>query len=272
MKKLYAFVFLLALLAACKKDVDNKNITDPKEGLQKISEAYALGGSTKVELWAKSNLSTGHNQLFIALYDSISNQIINKAEVKVLPVMDMEMNGMKMSHSAPCVQPENDRAENTLFPFGTVFTMPGNTEQSKWSFEVTVKRDGQAKTAKAKLGLKVGPSSPDRVKMLTTTDGDKLVVACFFPGISKVGINELEMIVYRQRDKMNFLPAEDYLLGITPEMPAMGHGSPNNINPVYTKNGVYKGKVNFTMTGDWRINLELVRGEQKSNTFFDLSF
>lgn len=113
MKKLYAFVFLLAVFTACKKDADNKNVTDPKQGLQKISEAYAPGQSTKVELWAKSSLTTGHNQLFIVLYDSVSNQIIDKAVIKVLPVMDMEMNGMHMSHSAPCVQPESDQAENT---------------------------------------------------------------------------------------------------------------------------------------------------------------
>lgn len=272
MKKLYAFVFLLAILTACKKDVDNKNITDPKEGLQKISEAYAPGVSTKIELWAKSSLTTGYNQLFVALYDSVSNQTVTKAEVRVLPVMDMEMNGMHMSHSTPSVQPESDRAENTLFPFAAVFTMPGNIDQNKWSLELTIKRDGQNKTGTARLAAEVGPSSPERVKMLTTAEGDKLVVAYFFTINPKIGINELEMIIYRQQDKMSFLPADNYLLTITPEMPAMGHGSPNNVNPVYTKNGYYKGKVNFTMTGDWRINLELAKAGQKNTTFFDLTF
>ncbi|WP_316815736.1 FixH family protein [Pedobacter nyackensis] len=272
MKKLFAFVFLLAILIACKKDAENKNMTDPKDGLKKISEAYASGISTKVELWSKNDLVTGYNRLFLLLQDSVSNQPVDKAVVKILPVMDMEMNGMKMSHSAPCVQPESDNAENTLFPFATVFTMPGNTQQSKWSLEVAVKRGGQSKAGTATLGLHVGSSSSERVKMLTTAESDKLVVACFFPVTPKIGINEVEMIVYRQQDKMNFLPTEDYLLSVTPEMPAMGHGSPNNVNPVYAKNGVYKGKVNFTMTGDWRINLELARDRQKINTFFDLSF
>ncbi len=35
----------------------------------------------------------------------------------------------------------------------------------------------------------------------------------------------------------------------------MGHGSPNNVNPVSTGKGHYKGKVNFTMTGEWKINV-----------------
>jgi hypothetical protein len=55
-------------------------------------------------------------------------------------------------------------------------------------------------------------------------------------------------------------------------MPSMGHGSPNNINPLHIKNGHYKGKVNFTMTGDWRINLVLNKDGKTSSTFFDLLF
>lgn len=272
MKKLYMLIFLFAILTACKKDADINNVTDPKEGLQKITEAYASGISTKVEIWAKKDLSTGHNELFVALYDSVSNQAIDKAVVKILPVMNMEMNGMHMSHSAPCVQPESDRAEKTLFPFAAVFTMAGNTDQNKWSLEVNIKRDGQNKTGTARLAVEVGPSSPEGVKMLTMADGVKLVVAYFFPVPPKIGINELEIIIYRQQDKMSFLPADNYLLTITPEMPAMGHGSPNNVNPVYIKNGYYRGKVNFTMTGDWRINLDLAKAGQKNTTFFDLTF
>ncbi|MDZ7648356.1 MAG: FixH family protein [Cytophagales bacterium] len=44
-------------------------------------------------------------------------------------------------------------------------------------------------------------------------------------------------------------------------MPSMGHGSPNNVNPTHSSKGSYKGKVNFTMTGDWRLNLNISQGE-----------
>ena len=271
MKKIYAVVLLLAIFAACKKN-ENITVADPKAGLKKIAEAYAAGISTKVELWAKNDLTTGYNQLFVALYDSVSRQAITRAAVDVLPVMHMEINGMHMSHSAPCVQPQGDVAEDTLFPFATVFTMAGNTQQSKWSFEINIKPDGQTKTGTARLEIPVGASVPERVKLLTTAEGDKLVVAYFFPAAPKIGINELDVIIYRQQNRMSFVPAGQYLVGLTPEMPAMGHGSPNNIDPVYTKNGSYKGRVNFTMTGDWRINLELSSAAQKSTAFFDFSF
>ena len=44
-------------------------------------------------------------------------------------------------------------------------------------------------------------------------------------------------------------------------MPSMGHGSDGNVSPVHTENGVYAGKVNFNMTGDWQITLKLKRGD-----------
>jgi hypothetical protein len=61
---------------------------------------------------------------------------------------------------------------------------------------------------------------------------------------------------------------------ITPEMPSMGHGSPNNVNPVHTGNGHYKGTVNFTMTGDWRIHLKLTRNGRliSDKAYFDILF
>lgn len=272
MKKLYTIVFLLTVFAACKKDSNNTISTDAKEGLIKISEGYALGAATRVELWSQTIISTGYNKLFLAFYDSLSNQSITKAAIQVLPIMDMDMNGMQMSHAAPFFQPESNQAENTLFPCAAVFTMPGTVGQSKWSFKVTVKKEGRSGSAIALLPLEVKAPLQARVKMISAADGTKLVVSYFFPVNPKIGINEMEMTIHRQQDKMTFLPVDDYVVSMTPEMPAMGHGSPNNINPVITKNGHYKGKVNFTMSGEWRINLGLTKAGQNLNTFFDLTF
>lgn len=272
MKKLYTIAFLLTVFAACKKDSNTTISTDPKEGLIKVSEGYALGAATRIELWSQTSITTGYHKLFLALYDSLSNRSITKAAIAVLPVMDMDMNGMQMSHAAPCYQPESNIAENTLFPCAAVFTMPGTVGQSKWSFKVTVKKEGQDRSAIALLPIDVKASLPARVKMISTADGTKLVVSCFFPVPPKIGINEVELSIHRQQDKMTFLPVDDYAVLMTPEMPAMGHGSPNNINPVVTKNGPYKGKVNFTMSGEWRINFGLTKAGQNLNTFFDLTF
>ena len=54
----------------------------------------------------------------------------------------------------------------------------------------------------------------------------------------------------------------------------MGHGSPNNVNPVLTENGHYMGTVNFTMTGAWRINMVFKQDGRiiGKNAWFDIVF
>ena len=70
-------------------------------------------------------------------------------------------------------------------------------------------------------------------------------------------------------------------------MPSMGnHGSPNNVDAIQqTAGGLYTGKMALTMTGYWKINLQLVapdgtvvKGENitdsvtESSLYFDFEF
>jgi hypothetical protein len=63
-------------------------------------------------------------------------------------------------------------------------------------------------------------------------------------------------------------------------MPSMGnHSSPNNVNPTQILAGdLYSGKMAMTMTGYWKINLQLVnpngdvvKGEEISDTVLESS-
>ena len=73
---------------------------------------------------------------------------------------------------------------------------------------------------------------------------------------------------------INFPADDDVAITIYPEMPSMGHSSPNNVDPVSTGNGHYKGTVNFTMTGWWRINLTLSKNDElmSDELYFDVTF
>jgi hypothetical protein len=273
MKKIYLFIIALTAItiSSCQKD-DNVEIEDPKSLLLKISETYAIGSAAKVELWSNTALSTGHQNLFIALYDSVTNKSISTATVQIMPMMEMNMNGMKMNHSAPMESPESITAINTLFPCSAVFTMPSNGTDGIWRMKIMVKKEGQSKFGLADMPIPVKQSNPERVKNITAADGTKLTIAYIFPLKPKVGVNDFEISIHRKQDMMTFPADDSYTIVMTPEMPSMGHGSPNNINPLHIKNGHYKGKVNFTMTGDWRINLVLNKDGKTSSTFFDLLF
>jgi hypothetical protein len=71
---------------------------------------------------------------------------------------------------------------------------------------------------------------------------------------------------------MSFPPDSSYSCHIYPWMPSMGHGSPNNVDPVHITQGHYNGDVNFTMTGDWQIKVYLTKNSVTDSTFFDLLF
>jgi hypothetical protein len=73
---------------------------------------------------------------------------------------------------------------------------------------------------------------------------------------------------------MSFPAVDDLSISFVPEMPSMGHSSPNNVDPVYTADGHYKGQVNFTMTGWWRLNLTLKKGDTliSDNLSFNITF
>jgi len=273
MKKILFIVLAFAgtILSSCQKDSEII-IEDPKNNLIKIADAFAIGSATKVELWSGTELNTGYQKLYVALTDSASGKALNRSSVQIQPMMDMDMNGTKMSHSAPIENPESMDASNTLFPCAAVFTMPSTGESGKWRMIVMVKKEGQTKYGKAEMAIQVKQSQPERVKTITAADGSKLTIAYINPASPKVGVNDFEIAVFKKQDMMNF-PAEDnYSITMTPEMPSMGHGSPNNVNPTLTKNGHYKGKVNFTMTGDWRINLVLNKEGKSTTSFFDLLF
>ena len=271
MKRILLIAAIITFFTACEKDTPAE-ITDPKASLIKISEAYATGSATKVELWSKSELSTGYQNLFIALYDSASGKPVNRSAIQIIPMMEMNMNGTKYSHSAPSENPVSLDSDNSLFQCAAVFTMPSTDESGKWKMTVMVKNEGQTKSGKADMPIQVKQSQPERVKSITTVNGSKIIIAYVSPSSPKVGVNDFEIAIFNKQDMMTFPAENNYSISMTPEMPSMGHGSPNNINPTLTKNGHYKGKVNFTMTGDWRVNLELNKNGETTKTFFDLLF
>jgi hypothetical protein len=250
-----------ALLFSCTED-DTK--PDPTAGLVKISEGYALGAAAKVEIWANEDLFAGYNSLFFALYDSVNGERITDSHIQLHPAMDMHT----MSHSCPVEEPE-EHAVKELFPAAVMFTMPSG-DMGAWSLEVGVHNHLNELYGKAIFEIDVKSTAPSRIVSFQTSSGQRYYLSYKFPEKKKVGVSEFEVIAYTSAEG-EFIPAEDLTINFTPEMPSMDHGSPNNVNPVHTSEGHYKGKANFTMTGEWRLNLELMSGTTSLGTkYFDV--
>lgn len=275
MKRSILHLFLgAAILAttfgACKKDDDvdptPQDPGTPASGLTLLGTEYSVGGSMKVKLYAKSALLAEYTPLYLEVRDSASNALIETADITLNPVMDMG----SMTHAAPVEQPAGN-AVNGKFEGAVVFQMPGETG---WLLSAIIEKpDGT--TGGAIFQVSVGVPAQPRTHVVTALHDDtKLIISYLKPNSPQVGINDIEFTLHYQESMSSFPAVTDYTIEINPQMPSMGHGSPNNVHPVHIGNGHYKGSVNFTMTGLWRVNLTIKDGLQiaDSTAYFDITF
>ena len=101
---------------------------------------------------------------------------------------------------------------------------------------------------------------------------DNYFVSLVQPFAPKVGINDFELATHKKQSMMSWPFADSFSITAEPEMPDMGHGSPNNVDPVHISNGHYVGKINFTMDGYWNIKLRLETAGQFHEMDFDIRF
>lgn len=265
LSKTAIILFVSLFLISCKDEV-KVTAVQPLEGLIKLKDGYAAGA--KVEIWGKKNFFMGYNNLTIVLLDSAnSKDTLKDAHVYFLPVMTMvQTMGMPMLHSCPVENPEED-AINGVFQGAVAFVMPSSTGNT-WKLGIKIHNHKNDKSATANLDVTVDtPTNSVMTSFIdSTANSSKLFLSILQPLSPKVGVNELEFTLHKKVGMMEWPADTTYTLEITPSMPSMGHGSPNNINPVHLKNGHYKGKVNFTMTGVWKIDVVVKRIGLKKDT------
>ncbi|MFA5328849.1 MAG: FixH family protein [Prolixibacteraceae bacterium] len=268
------FLLFSAFLFSCASD-NEENLNNPLDGYTKLEDGWAIGASAKVELWGQKNYFMGYNKLIVVLYDSLNlKEKITDAHIYFSPLMTMDMNGTIMKHAAPVEDP-GEIAVDDVFPGAVAFVMP-SSPGGTWALGVAVHNHESDKEGEANFDITVDNPVTTVMNVFTaiTPDASKLVLSLLEPSAPKVGMNDIEFTLHRKASMMDWPADDSYTIEITPEMPSMGHGSPNNVNPVSSGNGHYKGKVNFTMTGEWRVNVLVKKDGQavSQDLFFNITF
>ena len=75
-KTILSLLFISFVVASFFSCSDQDIEAVPTAGLTKISEGYALGAAVKVEVWAHEELFAGYNQVYFALYDSLTGRLL----------------------------------------------------------------------------------------------------------------------------------------------------------------------------------------------------
>lgn len=164
-----------------------------------------------------------------------------------------------------------------------VFQMAGN-DMEHWELTLNYDINGTSYTANSKIQVAAAPKRVSESFM--GTDNSRYILALVEPASPIVGTNDMKALLYKMESMMKFVPVENYKVLIDPRMPGMGnHSSPNNIDLTDAGGGMYTGKLNLTMTGYWKINLQLLdnsggvlKGEevtetnQSSSIYFEIEF
>ncbi|OAB27893.1 hypothetical protein SAMN05444395_103308 [Flavobacterium fryxellicola] len=251
LKNILAVMAISIVLFSCSSDSDTP-VVDELAELTKFKE---IANSTHtIELYAhRGALEQGYNEISLRIKDKASGEYIKNATITWIPLMHMTM----MTHSCPKSGVGKITADGTLYQGTIVFQMPQNATEY-WDLKIDYTINGTAYTVTSIID--VPASAKQRVTTFTGSDNVKYIVAYVEPQLPKVALNDMTVGVYKMESMMSFPVVNNFKVKIDPRMPSMGnHGSPNNVDLTQSiSDKLYHGKLALTMTGLWKINLQLV--------------
>ena len=273
--KLFNKLFILLLVVsdfAC--DNSEEVIPDnPFDNMALINTGETGFDAYKVDIYMSEEPFVGYNNIYVDVYDSITNERATDWGLSFAPMMTMMTDLGTMMHSCPLEQPSYNTEFKAYFG-AAVFIMP-TTDMGNWNFELKYEYASNSGSISFPLTV-TEKDNPAMVSFESEADETiKYFIALIEPNKPDVGINEFEIGIYTKESMMSFPSVASHTVVIEPEMPSMGHGSPDNVNPVDSGIGHYKGSVNFTMTGLWRVHMDISNADGrvvKTDASFDIEF
>lgn len=242
---------IVTIFASCTSN-NNETVLDELDGLTKFKEI--TNTTHTIELYKHmSGLEQGYNEIALKIKDKTANQYIKNATISWMPLMHMTTT----THSCPKSPIAKMLTDGVVYKGYIVFQMAQNTAEY-WDLKIDYTINGTAYTMTSVID--VPASTKQRVTTFTGSDNVKYIAALVNPKSPKVGVNDMVAGVWKMQDMMTFPVVDNFKLKIDPRMPSMGnHSSPNNVDLSQTVVGdLYNGKLALTMTGYWKINLQLL--------------
>lgn len=247
----YSFLFLLATLTACSSDDEEPLVVNELDGLTKIQEF--TNDTHVIELYTKTGaLEQGYNAISLRIKNKSTNIYEQNATVSWMPVMHMA----SMNHSCPKSTVTKTALKETLYDGYIVFQMAQNDTEF-WDLKVDYTINDMSYTATEIVNV---PAFAKRtVTSFMGSDSKRYIIALIEPSAPKVAVNDITFGLYTMENMMTFPVVNEYKIKIDPRMPSMGnHTSPNNVDLIQMADNLYHGKLSLTMTGYWKINLQLL--------------
>jgi len=210
----------------------------------------------------------GYNDIRIKVLNVQTNANVVASDVTFLPVFSNANGTVSCPHQ---YRFEYKTAEKCYSGY-SVFTNESNAS-GNWKLYLGFTIGNENYTVN--LEISVRPQTNKNLNMTTFTgnDDEQYCIALVAPQKPKVSENQLVAGIYKYNQPTNptgifpdprqfsYSQVDNFLLQLDPRMPepSMGnHSSPNNQDLMQQSDGLYHGVVNYTMTGNWTLNLILL--------------
>jgi len=282
----YKFILvlnLILLLISCGKEELKQPVTvDEVAGLQRIDTLNKGDYTFYIYKKDTGKLVVGYNEIYIQLKNNATGTYVEDASLSWKPLMHMT----STSHACPYSTISKVADAKTLYKGYFIFIMASdNTDYWEITYNYTIGTDTLARVTNRPQVI--NPTGRIRYKSFTGSDNGFYFLALVSPAKPQVGTNDITACLYKKADRFTFNQVTNYTIEIDPRMPSMdNHTSPNNVNLIYNPTlGIYKGKLNLTMTGYWKVNMiirdadsTILKGESITGTttassiYFELEF
>lgn len=254
-----SMMFLLGafLMVSCKKDDETPQNINEVENL-KLLKTYTDSLYTVEIFNASGQLKVGYNKVYLRLTDKNGNYI-SPSSMNWMPMMTMKMGEIMYQHSCPFSEISKVSGKQYLFEGYIVFIMASNGPDNFWNLKINYTVDGQNFVVKDKV--EVISTDSDYNKIFTMgmgNDSNIYMLALVEPTTPKIGPNDITIALFKKGEINSFPIVNNYKIKVDSRMPGMGnHSAPGNEDMLQGTDGFYHGKVGFSMSGYWKINLIL---------------
>jgi hypothetical protein len=236
--------FIPLIFSSCSS---NNPVTPPvSSNYNKVYSAET--GNTKFELYSatSNSLVSGYNDIGFKVY--IDAQEMNSGYVKFYPKMYHHFIGSP-THSTPMSPKFYYNSEKNLFLGYAAFIMWTDTSTDWFGW---YSYNDLNRVDSVVFSVQQSPLAQMKSFVDNTTETE-ILMTLVTPFNPKQGLNDFQLLCHRTINSIDYWEADSLEMYIKPWMQLMGHSSPDNVNPVWLGGGMYKGKINLNMSGEWYI-------------------
>jgi hypothetical protein len=253
-------------LQGCSDDSIPFTPVTPGANLTALDTAYAIGARANVFMFTDAMpLKTGYNKIYFVLYDSVTGTLITDAHIEMEPAN----HGTTLHVENP---PQN--AVNGVFEGAVIFDAAQTDNPRHVHFHVHVhnhQAPGEPEGEAEFSGLTIESNPAKFLKYYTLPDSTLYLFSYIKPKAPVTGQNDFEFLVSKKVNTA-FTADGTFNVQVKPVLQPGITPSTGNTDPTASSDGHYKGRINLTSAGTWKVNLHFSNTVVTDSVYFELTY